>query len=68
MDDFRVQRGEECLKEERQCFLEIFDLIEAYSRELQALRYGPKLLPIALWFWQEEDIASSAKDDGAGKI
>jgi hypothetical protein len=56
------------LKEERQCFLEILDLIEAYSRELQALRYGPKLLPIALWFWQEEDIASSAKDDGAGKI
>jgi hypothetical protein len=63
MGDFRVQRGEECLKEERQCFLEIL-----HSRELQALRYGPKLLPIALWFWQEEDIARSTKDEGAGKI
>jgi hypothetical protein len=55
------------LKEERQ-FLEILDLIEAFSLELQALRFGPKLLPIALWFWQEEDIASSTKDDGARKI
>lgn len=58
------------MKEKRQGFLEVLDLIEAYSRELQALhcRYGPKPLPIALWFWQEANLANSTKDDGAKKI